>query len=52
MSDYSCLKEHLPKTLGQTIHQCMVRFVSIATVAVCLGASAERQQEDLCFGTV
>lgn len=24
MSDYGCLKEHLPKTLGQTIYQSMV----------------------------
>lgn len=37
MSDYGCLKEHLPKTLGQTILQSMVWvFLKIATVAKCL----------------
>lgn len=24
MSDYGCLKEHLPKTLGQTIYQSIL----------------------------
>lgn len=46
MSDYGCIKEHLPKTLGQTIHQSMAWDLSAtATVAASFGAKAQGHKE-------
>ena len=51
MSDYGCLKEHLPKTLSQTIYQSMVWVFlkNCHSGRVSFGAKAEGQQEDLHF---
>lgn len=52
MSDCGCIKEHLPKTLGQTIHQSMAWDLLItATAAVSFGAKAHGQEED-SFGAI
>lgn len=52
MSDYSCLKEHLLKALGQTIHQTMVVIFWVSGFFLCnsgrmsFGAKTEGQEEE------
>lgn len=60
MSDYGCLGEHLPKTLGQTIYKSMMHwffggfvvcfFLNCNSGRVSFRAKAEGQQEDLRLG--
>lgn len=51
MSDYSCLKEHLPKILGQTIHQNMVCSAYIAVVAQPSEPKLGDKRRGVCVGT-
>lgn len=51
MSDYSCLEEHLPKTLGQTIHQSVVCSANIAMVAQPSEPKVGGKRRDVCLGT-